>query len=384
MNVGRVLTLVQEIRELDQTLGVQKRLNNLRASAESLANEPQNQNHQADFVAKLRELRSKLTAEGDRLTTGQREFLEEIGVLDLFTADLAGKIQEQIRDNGIAPSVVKAFIEQAVSNREKVLSNFETLAKSLEEIGVEKDVLQPNEAELGFILPRALFHNHLRELAKEIDYIDKLVRAFFEVVDSDNHSDPELVQLSTSDPLITIATCYAVAVALGKTVTWLLESYKTTLEIKRMRNEAQAAGMKKEVIVAYEEKAEDIIKAAIEARVQQLIALYNGPKERAKELENYLRWGMESLVWRLERGFRVEVRYLPPPKKEEAEAVDGEEPKQEFGKELGEIQAALSYPELKGDPILSLPPSEPEAPKKPRKPRASKKDKKSPPGARES
>ena len=155
-----------------------------------------------------------------------------------------------------------------------------------------------------------------------------------------------------------VAACAAVVTAIGKTVTWLLDSYKTTLEIKRMRNEAHSAGMKQDVIKAYEDRAEEIIQSAIKERVKQLVKDFGGTKERGKELENYLSWAMESLVWRIERGLRVEVRYLAPQTAAAESTTDNEE--KQLYDDLANITSKLAYPVPKGDPILHLPSPEPQ------------------------
>lgn len=168
MNVGRVFTLVQDIRALDSKVRAQQMLSELRAGADSLANEPQNQGLQSAFVEKLKTLRTALVTLEGQLNTGQREFLQSIGALDLFTEALADQIQDNIRDNGIAPAVVRTLITEAENRRQTVLANFDTLVQSLKNIGVEKDTLEPGEAEVGFLVPRELFDNKLKGLSKEI------------------------------------------------------------------------------------------------------------------------------------------------------------------------------------------------------------------------
>lgn len=111
---------------------------------------------------------------------------------------------------------------------------------------------------------------------------------------------------------------------------------------------------------AYDQKADEIVKEAIQQRIDQLMPLFTGGKERGKEVENYLAWAMESLVWRIERGLRVEIRQLPPPAPSGQPAETSAE--RAAAQEIADAQKTLDYPEAKGAPILRLPSPEPKQP----------------------
>jgi hypothetical protein len=97
---------------------------------------------------------------------------------------------------------------------------------------------------------------------------------------------------------------------------------------------------------------------AIESEVNRLLCPEDKQPGRRTELRNGLAWALESLIARIERGIQIEIRSVAP-------AATQEQPDPKVGQafvQLEEVKKELAYPEMEGQPVLKLPPSEPPAP----------------------
>jgi hypothetical protein len=98
----------------------------------------------------------------------------------------------------------------------------------------------------------------------------------------------------------------------------------------------------------------------VQAIVLASVADKNGRKYEQRE---DIKWALESILARVERGMTVEIRLIPPTP---TAAHEGEAPSvpKEF-QELQELVPKLTFPRIEGAPVLRLPPSEPTKESKP-------------------
>jgi hypothetical protein len=218
--------------------------------------------------------------------------------------------------------------------------------------------LLPGEAELGFHIPRTIFHNQLAEFSVELKVIDRIVGLVSEAV-LGRREQIQLRQLSSSDPTVFIQTAVPVVVAVGAIITWLLDCLERTQRIRKLRQEAKETGHPEEGLKIFDKQVSDIISVEVNKRISELIDGGGKVRDsgRVNEIENGLRWAVDSLFARVERGMTVEVRFIPPPK---MEAESGAEPSadDEFSK-LAEIRQSLTFPSSAGEPVRQLPPPVP-------------------------
>lgn len=359
MNVNRLMGFLQGILDAETKYRVQKRLQTLDAQIQQIVNNPQTPQHQTNAKNALKELREGIDGMFGELTPAEWEFLGERDAQELFGLELVEQIESQQAANGITPAVLKSFVSEKSSKRQKILGDFRNILTNLTAVGFEVENLEPGEAEVGFIIPRQLFEDSLLGLAEEFRVIDRVLGFFSEAV-TGKREPANIGELSTTDPLVLVPTAVGVAVAVGKTVTWLMDTYERTLRIRKLRAESKEFGLPYLVLKEYMDLIETTISDAIEQRIAELLPKDRKPRDG--ELSNGLRWSMKAILARLERGMRVEVRFLPPPvEKEAGEAADAASQAQqsEFA-ELAEIQQDLMFPlEVEGEPILALPPADP-------------------------
>ena len=126
-----------------------------------------------------------------------------------------------------------------------------------------------------------------------------------------------------------------------------------------MRAETQKLSVFKEeeIKTIFDTKIEETIKREVAEQVKERLPSADGSIGRDNELRNQLSWALESILTRVERGMIVELRFLPPPRPDDAsEAMSSEERSLQT---LQEVAPKLVFPPADPSPSLPLPPPEP-------------------------
>lgn len=357
-----MLEIVSLLLEAENDVDSQERLAAVSAALATLVSSPAEPSYQRAFAASLDEFRSSLDQLRHRFQPAQVKILDEIGANKFFFTDLAGDIANWISRNPATPAVAQENLSKLVKDRAAFLSELEQLTTSLVAVGIETNGLKPSEAEIGFQLPRELFDNQLEKLIDELRVIRRVIRAFSEAA-TGSAQPIEVRQISTSDPLFFFGLDPFTIGLIGGAVAWALNTWKQVEEIRKIRAEtAKIDALKNEPInEIFESSIKKTIEASIEAKTGELVGAITGKDARKNEQRTDLKWALESILARVERGMTVEIRMLPPVQKS-PEASDSKTQRQ-FD-DLEQIADQLSFPKVAGDPVLALPPVEPEKPRR--------------------
>jgi hypothetical protein len=381
MNVSRLLELIQEVLHVEEDHHLQRTLTALVGALQQMVSNPQDADHQTDVADKLKELRQSLEGAHSDLAAAAYEFLDEVNGEDFFSPVLAENIAHEMRENAMTPSVVNAFVEKTVASREQLLENMRSARKTLLALGFRRTDLEAGTAELGFLIPRDIFDNTIGGLAEELQLIDRLVGVFSEAV-TGRREHPILDQLSTTKPLVLLIAAPAVVKAIAETVKFVLETYKQIVDIKEVRERTRGLKIAIDLMLkGFDDHIKKVIDEAIDARIDILIPA-RGVGRQQEVANGGLRWAIKYLMSRIERGMKIEVKSLPPPKAviegedERPAAEKEEEAKVEamFGS-IEDAQRELRFDGIDvGTPVLQLEPPPPPEKKarKQRKPRKAK------------
>jgi hypothetical protein len=273
-----------------------------------------------------------------------------------------------VRSQGtLTPAVAAQECALVVAERKKFFESLTKVMNGFTELGIEYEPILEGEAEIGFRIPRDIFHNQLKSFADELRQIDFIIRAFAES-EGFAGEPAELRQLSTTDPLVMIAIAMPVIASVAQAVSWGLDQWKKVEEIKNIR--AQTEGLKtdnrqkKQLLDQYDKMIETELDASVKKEAKKLVGAARPAADRRAELENHLKIALERLLALLERGMTVELRLGPPPEGDEdpnaIEVVDHARIKAYNA--LEQIQGQLTFRPPQGPPVMKLPDnSEPEA-----------------------
>lgn len=371
MNVNRLADYSTKLVAIDGRNRLSKLLAQIPNKISEIIGNPQHAQFQTELLALVKELRAGLESAEKEITPPMHALLKELGSAFYFEASLAASIESQIHTNSITQAAVKKFVEDIVQRRNTFLEHLRGVSNHLKSIGLGPKELEPGDAEIGFKIPREIFDNLLGGFSEELAFIERVVELFSEAV-TGSKEEAELSELSTTDPLVLLQLYAPIVAAIAETVAAFVVVYKESLEIRALKQQLLSHNITD--TKQLDDRIEKIVDEKIEQRVGEVLA-GRTDSGRQNEVGNGLRLVMKGLFARIERGMTVEVRFLPPPEKEDE--TEEEAAERAVYDDLARVQTQLVFPEIAAAPMLELTRSKPRAPKLPRKPRAKRTPKKS-------
>ncbi|QKD02213.1 hypothetical protein [Mesorhizobium loti] len=356
MNASRLLEIVDLIIAHEDEAATESRLSDVSSALGQLVSSPAEPSYQQSLSSSIEKLKEALDLFIRTFQPAQVKLLEEIGAGPYFVEDIAGEIQRWMSDGPATPAVAQDKLAKLIKIRSAFISEIKSLRASLLTIGIKKDELEPGQAEVGFLLPRDLFENHLDKLIDELRFIKRAVRAFSEA--ATGSAEPiEVRQISTTDPQFFFGLSTATIALLGLAVNWALSTWRQVEDIRRIRAETEKIAAFKEDPIAelFDAKINKVVGASIDAKVQEILDKVDGRDGRKHEQATDLKWALESILARVERGMTVEIRLLPPAISDGGD--DAAAAKIQFD-DLKQVADQLVFPKMAGDPVLALPPVE--------------------------
>lgn len=367
MNASRLRELADLLIKREQQYKVQSLLNEVNTSLSNLAGNPQDANIQTKFsdaAAKLRNAMDQMIAS---FQPAQIRQLEEIGGDRFFSKNLAADVAMWVQENPISPAVTQKKVAELASHRNAFIEDITQIRDRLKKLKIEAVTLIPGTAEVGILLPRHLFNNHLEELVKELKVLNSIFRAFSEVA-TGSVQPVEIRQISTTDPQFFFGIDPATTAILGAVVAWALSQWKKVEEIRKLRSETRKndSFSEAEIKEFFDSKIEKTIKEAIDEKVSELLGPRSQTPGRTNETRGLLEWALESILARIERGLTVEIRLVPPPTKQPEAETEADKTSTKTFAEINQIISQLVFPSADKNPVLEIPPPEPERTKKPK------------------
>lgn len=360
MNASRLLLVISELSQTEKKFGIQNALKQVHTNLHNLVQAPQQTDKQAEFSKSINELKVKISSLNSSLSNSQLELIEEVNGSDYFSTLIYDKISQSVRDNPITPSVALDQLSEIINKRESYIENLKKLVQGLRIVGIEEVSLEDGQAEIGFLIPRDMFDNNFNSLINKLGLLDKVIGTFSEVV-TGNREDVEVRQISTSDPILFLGMRPEVIAMVGASITWALHVWKKVEEIKKIRKETKHLEVFEDKELAmFDQKIKEIVDQQIKEKIKNLVSEASELKSgrTTPEVKTHLDFALTTLLALVERGMKVEVRYIPLKSEVEGD-VEIKEDVFDFSK-LHDLQQDLIFPTRSGNPILSLPDSTPD------------------------
>ncbi len=360
MNASRLKEIVELLLRRESEHKIQDILSEVNTHLSSLVGTPQEETLQKNFAETLNRLQKSM---GDMIATfepAQITLFAEIGADKYFSSDIPGDIAQSVRDNPITPAVSRDYVGALLGERQTYLDEIDQLRANFEKLGIKVSELEEGTAEIGFLIPRELFQNQFDQFIKQLGVINRIIREFSEIA-TGSAQEIEVRQISTSDPLIFFGLDIVTIVQIGGAITWSLVTWKLVEEIRKIRAETSKIGaFTKDDLTFFEDKIKKTIEAETKKKVKELLGLTRPKSARTvAEQRNHITSALKTLLALVERGLKVEIRFLPSPPQEGAEEDQEATVQPEFA-QLKEIVPQLVFPPVEGTPVLDLPPPEPE------------------------
>lgn len=352
MNAERLRELAKSLVERDAEYSIQAHLNNLTNSIQDLANNPSDTGSQSSFAAAREQFRSAMARMLATITPAQEVAIEQLRGRRFFTEGTVEEIERTIDANTMTPHVAAGQIGALREARTSYLDVLRQLDVVFEALGIEASSLQPGEVELGFLLPRDLFHNRFDEMVKELDRLNKIIASFAEAV-LGTADEVEVHQISTSDPTFFLGMNVTVAIEIAKTVAEFIGALKAVSEISKALGIVKTLDLDDKITAALDAGTKQIVEKQIAKRVDELLDGRDEGDGRSHEVRNSLERAMSDLFARVERGMTVEIRLLPPVAEQVADDGAAAETNAQFA-ELKTLATRLERPKQLTEPLLKL------------------------------
>lgn len=354
MNAQRLVTLANLAHREVRSAGLVKVLKDLTNRVQEAINGPNESTQRAVEQVVSQLTKTLQDAETNRLSPGLRSDLDEMRVGDVLATRLlgAGLLRQltEVFENGYTSVQTLDRLRKIQEEVSHLETGLQALTQGLSGLGLPSEELPEGESIVGMTVPRVEVDDGMRELLRELAFFDQFILSLSECVDG-RASDPRVVGLRSSNFGIDVSTTLDVAGVFALIVKGVKLAIAKVSKYRKLKEDAEELGVA-ETVDAINKKSTEAMTSAveeIEAEVFQHCTLDD--TGRVNELRTAIKFKINGLANRMERGFSFEVRTTLPSNPEPKVA------------EMGEMVAALSqitFEPIMGPRLLALPEGEPD------------------------
>lgn len=361
MNAEHLRTVIVELILGENQYDLQHHLNVVESFLQTYANNQNDLDARNSLYLSIGNARDSFHEFDISLSAGTRKALPDIKAGLFFSQSSLDIAERMLDENPNAPVVVSNFFQNFNSERRIYLQTLQDLEIRLALVGVEIAPKVEGEVEIGVTIPRAIFSNTIDGLHRELATLSRIIKFYSEAVVG-RVEIAQVREISTSDPTFFLSGIDPETIkAIGASVKWAIDTLKQIVGIRKTLEELRAYNVKKAHLDPIETDIGGMVERAVESEVKRILDQRDHEEHRARELNAGLQWALESLLARVDRGMTVELRLLPPARREDV-APEEVSPQEATLAELDLLSRELSYPTPSEDSILSIPPPAPDLP----------------------
>jgi hypothetical protein len=265
-----------------------------------------------------------------------RQVIADMRIGDILPPTFQDAVKRTISEKSFDPAGLSAELRLMAASATKKTTHLASIDSGFTALGVEYERVDSGSAELGFLLPRQIVGETLKDLTSEFNELSKLLRAVNELVAADDY-DPRVLTISSSwwqvfldlDPNQILVWVLAIE--------RIVNLFRSNLEIKNLQQQLGDKNMPKQITDLIEKEVETRVSTELKELASEIRRDYAKIDDvaRLNEVETQLRQGLIYLARRMNQGAHVEINVgvpeEPVPPKADAEGV---EPSQEFQQSL--------------------------------------------------
>lgn len=348
-------TLATDLRSTKTTTLLQQTIQAL----QNQINQPQQGNHSQKLAKHLEELYSRLEdSRVNDFSPAWRDSMLELHIAEQFGSILADRIRGIFERNTITPQVALDELQAILAEITGTESSLQGLVHGLEYFDVGEDALSSHECEVGVIIPRCYVHDNLREFGSELVEVEKFLLVFSELA-TGKREPVRIRNISSSELSVFLNYIPEVGACIAIAVERIVALYKQMLEIKKLKLELVGQNVPEEKLTGIDEHAASIVSPQLDQLAKDLMEEFGDhlDQSRKNEVSIELRYSLNKLANRIDRGFNIELRASPPDEPEDKEDDDSCEstPDEEARRQILNSAANIQHLSHSGEPVLSLP-----------------------------
>lgn len=259
-----------------------------------------------------------------------RQVIADMRIDDILPPEFQDAVKRTISEKSFDPTGLSTDLRAMAATATKKINHLTSIDNAFTALGVEYERVESDSAELGFLLPREVVGETLKDLTVEFNELNKLLRAVNELVGA-NEYDSRVVTISSSwwqvfldlDPNQILIWVLAIE--------RIVNLFKSNLEIKNLQQQLGDRRMPKEITDLIEKEIEKRVSTEIKALATEIRKDYAKIDDEARlnEIETQLRQGLVYLAKRMNQGAHVEINVgipeEPTPPKPDAEGAEESE-----------------------------------------------------------
>lgn len=313
MNAERLNAVCQELKDAVSSANLPDKLAAISYVLQNIVNQPAASEFQTALSAALDDFYTALERfPTDRFSPAWRQVLDEIGASPVLGTELSTRVRSVMERNQITPATALEEMNALHGELSRLMEAVNQLTTSLSTLGILGDSLSPGECELGVMVPRAAVHNRLADLGTELRELDFIFGTFAELTTGERVPF-EIRAVSSSELMVFLATIPSVCASIAFAAEKLINTYKSLLEIKKLRAELADQGVSEDELTGITDHANTMMESAIDEITTEVVLQFGAGTDtgRENELTNALRISLRKLANRIDQGYNIEVRVQP-------------------------------------------------------------------------
>jgi hypothetical protein len=345
MNTEKLYDTLTFMVQLDSQLRLQSTLETIKDMLNNLVSQPAQPQIQSSLGAALTELATAASKLAMAISPSQLAKIVEMGGDEFFNPSIAENVQAKISANAMTPAVARDYISSLVSRRALFMATLNRTIEGLRTLNVRESPIEAGKADFAFLIPCELFGSSLRNFAKELTFINRLVEHVHEGL-TGQPEPATLRTLSSSTPTVVLQTTVQAVAAIATIISTFLATWERILKFRKLREELVEIGMKGKAVEELAEQVTTIIEETVEESTKLVLANYGSPDGgRKNELQNAIRTDIRRLYGQIERGLTVEFR---------AEPEDANESDKEALQTIVDLGNQMKFSGAANEPLLLL------------------------------
>lgn len=243
---------------------------------------------------------------------------------DYFGENLESSLDSIVSNQGLMPAEILLNLTEFKKELSDYIDKITTLADTFEKLNVEYDEIQFGQFEFSALLPKELIGNTVSDINKELSHLDKLFKGLNELLGY-GATSPKVKTISSSWWQFFLELDGTQTAAITFAIERIVNLYKTSLEIKKLREETKTLKLDKKITDLIEKEIDKKIKEGMKKISSELRKKFqkNDDDQRANELETQIRQELILIAKRLDQGAIYEVKAgIPNMPEEPEESID--------------------------------------------------------------
>lgn len=306
MNLNLIYSTLVKLFDHYALDDISSAITSVQTNIKALSSQPQNVTHQKNYADSIDELSEGLKPKNKiGLTDFDIETLQHAGLTHILPGHVlnASKQAQEISD--LTPTVIAEKFEEIEEQFDSTHKTAKELKTTLEKLGA-KDIFEPNEAYVAFIMSSQEYSGSYKEYVKDQDTFEKALRLIIDGADLEDKT-LKLHALSNTDPVAILAASPPIIFLLCKVIQEILRTMKEQQEYQLIKAKVQTEKTRnKKLETELERHIEAKQNEAVSEIAKELVKSERN-KEAVQEKLRYLENGIKFLMKMIAKGHSVDI-----------------------------------------------------------------------------